>query len=91
MKTDTTIGPIIDAIPIIILKVALADTISLGCKKSFVWATANEYIGRQKQENIAVIIRKIVIGKTLAKIKIRLRPAAPKVIPINITLLSTLS
>ena len=54
-------------------------------------ATANEYMGRLKQEKIAVITKKIVIGKKVAKTKIKLSPAAPNVIPISITLLSILS
>tara|TARA_B100000609_G_scaffold46646_1_gene35906 strand:+ start:642 stop:938 length:297 start_codon:yes stop_codon:yes gene_type:complete len=91
MKTETAIGPITDEIPIITLKVALAETISLGSRKSFMCATANEYMGRLKQEKIAVITKKIVIGKKVAKTKIKLSPAAPNVIPISITLLSILS
>ena len=50
IKLETKIGPTIDPIPTRIKKVELAETISSGFKKSFICATAREYIGRDTQE-----------------------------------------
>ena len=69
MKLETTNGPMIEPIPINIPNVALADTISFGCKKSLVCATASEYIGRQAIEKRPVISRNRGNGIKFAKIK----------------------
>ena len=91
MNPETNRGPIIDPIPISMPKVALADTISLGCKKSFVWATVSEYIGKQAIEKRPVKIKNNVSGIKLAKTKNKLKPEAIKETPIRITRLSILS
>ena len=69
MKLETTNGPMIEPIPINIPNVALADTISFGCKKSLVCATVSEYIGRQAIEKRPVISRNRGNGIKFAKIK----------------------
>ena len=91
IKLETTKGPTIEPIPINIPNVALADTISFGCKKSLVCATASEYIGKQATEKRPVKSKNRVKGMKVAKTKNKLKPDAAKDIPINITRLSILS
>ena len=50
IKLETKIGPNTAPIPKRNVKVELAATISSGCKKSLICATAREYIGRDMQE-----------------------------------------